>query len=80
MIRFLQDTCVICIVISSITPTHLALSLTLSGYQGSQAAMYSIRDADLVIALGTRLSPFGTLPQYGEEYFPKDAKIIQVES
>ena len=40
--------------------------------------MHSIRDADVVIALGTRLSPFGTLPQYGEDYWPKDAKIIQV--
>jgi len=49
------------------------------GYQGSQTAMHSIREADVVIALGTRLSPFGTLPQYGEEYWPKNAKIIQVE-
>ena len=48
------------------------------GYQGSQAAMYSIRDADVIIALGTRLSPFGTLPQYGEEYWPANAKVIQV--
>jgi len=50
------------------------------GYQGSQAAMYNIRDADVVICLGTRMSPFGTLPQYGEDYWPKDAKIIQVEA
>jgi len=50
------------------------------GYQGSQAAMYSLRDADLVIALGTRLSPFGTLPQYGEDYYPTGAKVIQVEA
>jgi len=50
------------------------------GYQGSQAAMYSMRDADVVIALGTRLSPFGTLPQYGEDYYPSKAKVIQVEA
>ncbi|KAL5271080.1 hypothetical protein ACHWQZ_G001664 [Mnemiopsis leidyi] len=50
------------------------------GYQGSQAAMYSLRDADVVIALGTRLSPFGTLPQYGEDYYPTKAKVIQVEA
>jgi len=56
---------------------HYAGSL---GYQGSQAAMHSIRDADVVLALGTRLSPFGTLPQYGEDYWPTDAKIIQVEA
>ena len=48
------------------------------GYQGSQSAMYSIRDADVVFALGARLSPFGILPQYGIDYWPKNAKIIQV--
>lgn len=36
--------------------------------------MLSLRDADVVLALGTRLSPFGTLPQYGIDYWPKDAK------
>jgi sulfoacetaldehyde acetyltransferase len=49
------------------------------GYQGSKAAMNLLRDADVVVALGTRLSYFGTLPQYGIEYFPKHAKIIQVD-
>lgn len=49
------------------------------GYQGSRAAMRAIRDADLVIALGTRLGPFGTLPQYGEAYWPEAAKVIQVD-
>ena len=42
--------------------------------------MYSLRDADVVIALGTRLSPFGTLPQYGENYYPTGAKVIQVRT
>ena len=50
------------------------------GYQGSKAAMKLIAQADVVLALGTRLGPFGTLPQYGLEYWPKDAKIIQVDS
>jgi sulfoacetaldehyde acetyltransferase len=50
------------------------------GYQGSQAAMKLIAKADVVLALGTRLGPFGTLPQYGIEYWPKDAKIIQVDA
>ncbi len=50
------------------------------GYQGSQAAMKLIARADVVLALGTRLGPFGTLPQYGMEYWPKDAKIIQVDA
>jgi sulfoacetaldehyde acetyltransferase len=50
------------------------------GYQGSKAAMKLISQADVVLALGTRLGPFGTLPQYGMEYWPTDAKIIQVDA
>ncbi|MGE5095851.1 MAG: sulfoacetaldehyde acetyltransferase, partial [Betaproteobacteria bacterium] len=50
------------------------------GYQGSKAAMKLMAKADVVLALGTRLGPFGTLPQYGMEYWPKDAKIIQVDA
>jgi sulfoacetaldehyde acetyltransferase len=50
------------------------------GYQGSKAAMKLISKADVVLALGTRLGPFGTLPQYGMEYWPKNAKIIQVDA
>jgi sulfoacetaldehyde acetyltransferase len=42
--------------------------------------MTLISKADVVLALGTRLGPFGTLPQYGMEYWPKDAKIIQVDA
>jgi sulfoacetaldehyde acetyltransferase len=49
------------------------------GYQGSKAAMKLIAQADVVLALGTRLGPFGTLPQYGMEYWPANAKIIQVD-
>ena len=50
------------------------------GYHGSKAAMSLISKADVVIALGTRLGPFGTLPQYGIDYWPKDAKIIQIDA
>jgi sulfoacetaldehyde acetyltransferase len=50
------------------------------GYQGSKAAMKLIAKADVVIALGSRMGPFGTLPQHGLDYWPKDAKIIQVEA
>ena len=50
------------------------------GYQGSKAAMELIARADVVLALGTRLGPFGTLPQHGLDYWPKDAKIIQVDA
>ena len=50
------------------------------GYQGSKAGMKLISKADVVLALGTRLGPFGTLPQYGMEYWPEDAQIIQVDA
>jgi len=50
------------------------------GYQGSKAAMKLISQADVVVALGSRLGPFGTLPQHGMEYWPKDAKIIQIDA
>jgi sulfoacetaldehyde acetyltransferase len=50
------------------------------GYQGSKAAMKLISKADVVLALGTRLGPFGTLPQHGMDYWPKDAQIIQVDA
>src|SRR5690349_13256895 len=50
------------------------------GYQGSKAAMKLISRADVVLALGTRLGPFGTLPQHGLDYWPKDAKIIQIDA
>ena len=50
------------------------------GYQGSKAGMKLISQADVVVALGTRLGPFGTLPQHGMDYWPKDAKIIQIDA
>jgi sulfoacetaldehyde acetyltransferase len=50
------------------------------GYQGSKAAMKLIAKADVVLALGTRLGPFGTLPQHGLDYWPKDAQIIQIDA
>ena len=49
------------------------------GYNGSKAGMELISKADVVLALGTRLNPFSTLPGYGIDYWPKDAKIIQVD-
>ncbi|WP_127108945.1 sulfoacetaldehyde acetyltransferase [Pararhodobacter zhoushanensis] len=49
------------------------------GYNGSKAGMELIAQADVVLCLGTRLNPFSTLPGYGMDYWPKDAKIIQVD-
>jgi sulfoacetaldehyde acetyltransferase len=50
------------------------------GYQGSKAAMKLMSRADVVVALGSRLGPFGTLPQHGMDYWPKNAKIIQIDA
>ena len=49
------------------------------GYNGSKAAMELIKEADVVLCLGTRLNPFSTLPGYGIDYWPQNAKIIQVD-
>ena len=49
------------------------------GYNGSKAAMELIAKADVVLALGTRLNPFSTLPGYGIDYWPKEAAVIQVD-
>jgi len=49
------------------------------GYNGSKAGMKLIAKADVVLALGTRLNPFSTLPCYGIDYWPTGAAIIQVD-
>ena len=49
------------------------------GYNGSKAGMELIKEADVVLCLGTRLNPFSTLPGYGMEYWPANAKISQVD-
>ena len=41
--------------------------------------MELISQADVVLALGTRLNPFSTLPGYGIDYWPTQASIIQVD-
>ena len=60
-------------------PGSHPLSMGPLGYNGSKAAMELISKADVVLALGTRLNPFSTLPGYQLDYWPKDAKIIQVD-
>lgn len=60
-------------------PQKHPLSVGPIGYCGSKAAMRTIAKADVVIALGSRLGPFGTLPQYDIEYWPANAKLIQVD-
>jgi len=60
-------------------PGSHELSVGPLGYNGSKAAMQLISKADVVLALGTRLNPFSTLPGYGLDYWPSDAKLIQVD-
>jgi sulfoacetaldehyde acetyltransferase len=61
-------------------PANHPLAAGPLGYQGSKAAMRLIAKADVVLALGTRLGPFGTLPQYDIDYWPENAAIIQVDA
>ena len=60
-------------------PGSHSLAVGPLGYNGSKAAMELISKADVVLALGTRLNPFSTLPGYGIDYWPKNASIIQVD-
>jgi len=60
-------------------PGSHPLSVGPLGYNGSKAAMELISKADVVLALGTRLNPFSTLPGYGIDYWPKNARLIQVD-
>ena len=61
-------------------PASHALACGPLGYHGSKAAMRVIAQADVVLALGSRLGPFGTLPQYGFDYWPGSAKLVQVDA
>ncbi len=60
-------------------PGSHPLSVGPLGYNGSKAAMELIAKADVVLALGTRLNPFSTLPGYGIDYWPENAQVIQVD-
>lgn len=61
-------------------PQSHGLGLGPIGYCGSKAAMRMLQKADVVLALGCRLGPFGTLPQYDMAYWPDNAKLIQVDA
>lgn len=60
-------------------PADHPLAVGPIGYMGSKAAMNTLKKADVLLAIGTRLSVFGTLPCYDIDYFPKHAKIIQID-
>ena len=61
-------------------PASHALACGPLGYHGSKAAMNVISEADVVLALGSRIGPFGVLPQYGFDYWPQNARLIQVDA
>ena len=61
-------------------PANHRLACGPLGYHGSKAAMHILSKADVVLALGSRLGPFGVLPQYGIDYWPQSAKLIQVDA
>jgi len=61
-------------------PANHRLACGPLGYHGSKAAMHILSNADVVLALGSRLGPFGVLPQYGIDYWPQSAKLIQVDA
>jgi len=50
------------------------------GYHGSKAAMKVLARADVVLAIGSRLGPFGVLPQYGFDYWPANAALVQIDA
>jgi sulfoacetaldehyde acetyltransferase len=60
-------------------PISHPLAVGALGYGGSKAAMGLLSEADTIIAVGSRLSGFGLLPQYGMDWFPEDADIIQID-
>src|SRR5699024_3475082 len=60
-------------------PADHPLAVGPIGYMGAKSAMYSLQEADVVLAIGTRLSQFGTLPCYDIDYFPTHANIIQID-
>ncbi len=61
-------------------PASHPLAVGPLGHQGSKAAMRLIAKADVVLALGSRLSPLGALPQYDLDFWPENATVIQVDA
>ncbi len=79
LVEFLQAPVVNSYLHNDSFPASHELACGPLGYQGSKAAMRVIAKADVILALGTRLGPFGTLPQHDIVYWPENAKVIQVD-
>lgn len=65
---------------NDVFPYSHPLNVGSLGYFGSRAAMRVVKDADLVIAVGTRLGPFSITPQDGIQYWNNCRALIQVDS
>lgn len=62
---------------NDVVQSDYPLMLGSIGRGGSEAAMNAVKEADLLLCIGTRLDEFTFLPYYGFSYFPKEAKIVQ---
>lgn len=60
-------------------PASHRLAVGPLGYMGSKVAMQLLSEADVVLMLGSRINVFGTVPQYGLDFYPEDARVIQVD-
>jgi len=61
-------------------PASHPLAVGPLGYQGWESAMAMVEQADVILALGTRLNPFSTLPQHGIDYWTGRARVVQVDA
>lgn len=62
---------------TDVLPTTDELNIGRIGNKGTRAANFAVQNADLVIAIGSRLSVSSTGQQY--EYFAREAKVIAVD-
>ncbi len=60
-----------------VLPTTDQYNIGRIGNKGTRAANFAVQNADLVVALGSRLSVSSTGQQY--EYFAREAKVIAVD-
>lgn len=61
-------------------PLNAPLSLGSIGRRGSKAAMNMIAEADLVCVIGSRMHRYSKTAYYGKNFWPKNARILHVNS
>lgn len=62
---------------TDVMPTMDNLNIGRIGNKGTRAANFAVQNADLVIAIGSRLSVSSTGQEY--EYFAREAKVIAID-